>query len=123
MKKARYFSESEFRRCSPSCSIEDMDDEFLYMLDSVRHEAGIPLVLNSAYRSPEYERSKGRTGTGAHTYGLAVDIRCNDGVNRLKILTAALKCGIKRIGIAKTYIHLDQGDRVGLKQNIWTYYE
>lgn len=122
MKKARYFVDKEFQRCTPPCSIEDMDDEFLYMLDSVRHEAGIPLVLNSAYRSPEYEKSKGRSGTGAHTYGLAVDIRCTSGVNRLKILQAAIKCGIKRIGIAKNYIHIDQGDRVGLPQNIWTYY-
>lgn len=123
MKKCRYFVDKEFQRCIPPCSIEDMDDEFLYMLDSIRHEAGIPLVLNSAYRSPAYERSKGRSGTGAHIYGLAADIRCNDGRNRLKIMEAALRCGIRRIGVAKTYIHLDQGDRVGLPQNIWTYYE
>ena len=122
MKKARYFVDAEFRRCSPPCSIEDMDQDFLNMLDSIRHEAGIPLVLNSAYRSKEYELQKGRTGTGAHTYGMAADIRCTSGDNRLKIMEAALRCGIKRIGIAKNYIHIDIADRVGLPQNIWTYY-
>ena len=103
--------------------MKDMDADFMNMLDTIRHEAGIPLVLNSAYRSPEYERSKGRSGSGAHTYGLAVDIRCSQGINRLKIMEAAFKCGIKRMGIAKNYIHIDQGDRVGLPQSIWTYYE
>ena len=123
MKQARYFKDAEFKKCTPPCSIEDMDEDFLYMLDAIRHTAGIPLVLNSAYRSVQYEKSKGRSGSGAHTYGMAVDIRCTSGVNRLKIIEAAIKCGIVRIGIAKTYIHVDIGERVGLPANIWTYYE
>ena len=120
---ARYFVEKEFNRCTPPCSMADMDADFINILDAVRHEAGIPLVLNSAFRSAEYEISKGRKGTSAHTYGLAADIRCTDGVNRLKIIEAAVKCGIRRIGIAKNYIHLDIADRVGKPANIWTYYE
>ena len=123
MKKARYFVDKEFNRCSTSCSIEDMDQEFLDTLDKIREEAGIPLVINSAYRSPEYERSKGRSGTGAHTHGVAVDVRCKNGVNRLTIIEAAVKCGIKRMGIADTYIHIDQGERFGLPENVWTYYK
>lgn len=123
MKTARYFREAEFRACTPACSIEDMEQDFLDLLDDVRRKAGIPLVLNSAYRSQKYEVSKGRTGTGAHTYGLAVDIRCNTGQNRLKILKAAISCGVTRIGIGKTYIHLDMGERVGLPSAIWHYYE
>ena len=48
---AKYFSEGEFKRCVPSCSINDMDKEFLDILDKIREDSGIPLILNCAYRS------------------------------------------------------------------------
>ncbi len=114
MKQARYFKDAEFRKCNPPCSIEDMDDDFLFLLDMVRKEAGIPLVLNSAYRTPEWDRKQGRSGKGAHTMGMAVDIRCNSNSNRYKIITAAIKCKVNRIGVYKSWIHLDMGDMAGL---------
>ncbi len=121
MKQARYFKDEEFRKCTPPCSIEDMDEDFLFVLDNVRKEAGIPLVLNSAYRTPEWDRSKGRSGNGAHTKGLAVDIRCNSDSNRYKILAAAYKCKINRIGVYKSWIHLDMGDMAGHTPNVVWY--
>lgn len=121
MKQARYFKDAEFRKCTPPCSIEDMDEDFLFVLDNVRKEAGIPLVLNSAYRTPEWDRSKGRSGTGAHTKGLAVDIRCNSNSNRYKILAAAYKCKVNRIGVYKSWIHLDMGDKAGHTPNVVWY--
>lgn len=124
MKSARYFTDAEFRKCVPSCSIEDMEEEFLFVLDNVRHDAGIPLVLNCAYRSREYDISKGRSGNSAHTHGMAVDIRCNTTANRYKIVKAALANGINRIGIGKAFVHLDIGDKVGLPKNVmFDYYE
>lgn len=104
---SKYFSPSEFKKCVPSCSIEDMDGGFLALLDKVREKAGIPLVLNCAYRSREWDKSKGRSGNSAHTRGKAVDIRCNTSANRYKIVKAALECGICRIGVGATFIHLD----------------
>ena len=121
MKQARYFKDAEFRKCNPPCSIEDMDEDFLFLLDMVRKEAGIPLVLNSAYRSPEWDRKQGRSGTGAHTRGLAVDIRCNSDSNRYKIVEAAFKCKVNRIGIYKSWIHLDMGDMAGMTPNVVWY--
>ena len=121
MKQARYFKDAEFRKCTPPCSIEDMDDDFLFLLDNVRKEAGIPLVLNSAYRSPEWDRKQGRSGNGAHTKGLAVDIRCNSDSNRYKIVAAAYKCKVNRIGVCKSWIHLDMGDMAGLTPNVMWY--
>ena len=121
MKQARYFKEEEFRRCTPPCSIEDMDEEFLFLLDMVRREAGIPLVLNSAYRSAEWDRKHGRSGSGAHTKGMAVDIRCNSDSNRYRIVTAVCRCKINRIGVYKSWIHLDIGDRCGMTPNVIWY--
>ena len=118
---AKYFKDSEFSACTPSCSIDQMDGVFLLLLDQVREYAGIPLVLNSAYRSPAWEKAHGRTGTSAHCQGRAVDIRCRTSSNRYKIVKAAMECGIRRLGIAPTYIHLDMADDHA-QDVIWDYY-
>lgn len=120
---AKYFSESEFRKCTPACKMADMDASFLALLDKVREKAGIPLVLNSAYRSVAYEKSKGRAGTSAHCQGKAVDIRCNTSFNRLAIIRAAIELGIRRIGVGKTYVHLDSLIDSGHAPGIWHYYD
>lgn len=122
MKTSKYFTEAEFQRCNPPCSIEDMDQDFLDWLDDVREEAGIPFVLTSAYRSSAYDQSKGRTGNGAHPYRVAVDVRCNTSANRYKIIAAALKKGASRIGVAHTFIHLDRS-RIHTQNVIWDYAE
>lgn len=122
MVKARHFKESEFQKCTPPCSLQDMRQDFMNRLDTVRDVAGIPLVLNSAHRSRAYELSKGRSGNSAHTKGCAVDIRCNTSANAYRIVSAALRVGFNRIGIGKTFIHLDSDWT--LPQNVmWNYYE
>lgn len=98
-----------------------MDGGFLDLLDKVREKAGIPLVLNCAYRSREWDIAKGRSGNSAHTRGKAVDIRCNSSATRFKIVKAAMECGIVRIGIGKSFVHLDNDS--SLTQNvIFDYY-
>lgn len=119
---AKYFKEAEFRACMPPCNMRDLRPGFLDKLDEIRERAGIPLVLNSAFRSVSYEKSKGRSGTSAHCLGCAADIRCNTPANRFRIVKAAIAAGITRIGIGKTYIHLDNS--VSHPQHvIWDYYE
>lgn len=107
MIKSRHFSEPEFKRCVPSCSLQDMNQSTMNRFDTARDLAGIPLVINCAYRSPEWDRSKGRSGTGAHTLGRAIDVRCNSEHNRFLVVTALMQAGFKRIGIYKTFIHAD----------------
>lgn len=98
-----------------------MDAEFLGLLDKVREEAGIPLVLNCAYRSREHDIAKGRSGNSAHTKGKAVDIRCSQGSTCFRIVSAALKCGITRIGIGNGFVHLDN-DKALPQGVIFNYY-
>lgn len=117
---AKYFKEAEFNRCSPSCSLQDMKQTTMSKLDTAREIAGIPFVLNSAFRSSAWDKSKGRSGTGAHTTGNAVDIRCTSDRNRFLIIDALIKAGFNRIGIAKTFIHAD--DSPSLSQDVaWMY--
>ena len=102
-----YFAESEFRKCVPACDKSQMDKDFMKRLNRARRIAGIPFVLNCAYRSKEWDISKGRTGNSYHTLGRAVDIRCLDSLSRFVMVRALLSAGFHGIGIANTYIHVD----------------
>ena len=119
---SKYFSPSEFKRCDPPCSIDQMDADFLAILDRIREDAGIPLVINCAYRSKAHDLAKGRSGNSAHTRGLAVDIRCATSASRFKIVEAAIANGITRIGIGKTFVHIDN-DATLPQGVIFHYYE
>lgn len=119
---SNYFKEAEFNKCDPPCSLQDMNQATMRKADAARRLAGIPFVLNCAYRSKQWDLSKGRTGNSAHTRGRALDFRCNDSKNRYKMVAALQAVGFTRIGIGKTFIHAD--DDPSLPQNvIWHYYE
>ena len=56
----------------------------------------------------------------SHLLGYAADIACTNSVLRHKILTSLIKVGFNRIGIADTFIHVDNDP--GKPENvIWTY--
>jgi len=96
-----------------------MNKNFLFVLDEAREFAGIPFVINSAYRSPNHPLSV-KNPSSSHIKGLAVDIKANDNATRFKIVEALISVGFTRIGIADTFIHVDLD--FDKRQNIiWTY--
>lgn len=120
---AKYFSEREFQRLTPPCSLQDMDQTTMDMADAAREKCGFPFVITSAYRSSEWDKARKRSGNGAHTKGKALDFKCpkDDSVKRFNMVVALLDAGFKRIGIGENYIHADNDDTKA--QNvIWTYY-
>lgn len=115
----KHFKPYEFEVCVPRCSISDMSPDFLVRLDAAREFAGVPFRLNSAFRSTDFELSRGRTGTSSHCKGVAVDISCTDGRKRFLIVNALIAAGFTRIGIAKTFIHVDSDP--DKRSSIWLY--
>jgi hypothetical protein len=106
---SKYFKEIE----------ANMNKNFLFVLDEAREFAGIPFVINSAYRSPNHPLSV-KNPTSSHIKGLAVDIKATDNATRFKIVEALISVGFTRIGIADTFIHVDLD--FNKRQNIiWTY--
>ena len=98
---------------------EGMNVEFLAKLDKAREFAGIPFIINSAYRGPEHPESI-KNPTSSHIKGLAVDVSVRDSVTRFKVLNALIAVGFNRIGVAGTFIHVDLD--LDKSQNvIWTY--
>lgn len=119
------FSEWEFR-CKCGCGICNVSNEFVQKLQTVRTLAGISFTISSGCRCLEYNRSIDRSkDTSDHVTSKDIqcegaDIQCFDSISRLKIISAAITSGFKRIGIAKSFIHL--GMKKDNPQNVlWTY--
>lgn len=106
---SKYFKETEFERCFPVCSLSDMEQVFIDKLDAAREIAGVPFVLNCAYRSPSWDKSRGRSGSGYHTKGRAVDVRCVDPELRYKIVSACIRMSLS-VGVYRTFLHIDDRD-------------
>lgn len=119
--KLKYFSNSDFSSATPTCELSDMDETFMYRLDTARGLAGIPFIVNSAYRTISYEKSKGRDGSSSHTKGLAVDLKAEMSRERYLIINALLKAGFHRIGVGESFVHVD-GDQQKDRNVIWHYY-
>lgn len=114
------FSKEEFD-CKHTGKNE-MKDSFMQILQNIRTEYNKPMKITSGYRhwTHPVEARKGHT-TGEHTQGTCADIACNNGSDRFQLVTLALKHGITRIGIAKSFIHLGIGG-VNLPNHvIWDY--
>jgi len=81
--------------------------DFLKKLDEAREIANVPFVITSGYRTPQHNLDVGGRVGSSHCKGLAVDIACNNSGDRVKILTALIQVGFRRIGIHKSFIHSD----------------
>jgi uncharacterized protein YcbK (DUF882 family) len=120
-----YFKYHEFDSPLQEGSGQLMDKGFLYMLNNARHIADIPFEITSGYRiEADIERLEKEgykvSRNSSHLKGLAADIACTDSVSRYIIIDALLKAGFNRIGIAKTFIHVDN-DLDKAQNCIWTY--
>jgi zinc D-Ala-D-Ala carboxypeptidase len=104
----KYFKESEFDSPDLPGSGSQMDKHFLDLLDDMREEAGVPFHINSGYRTAAYNATlKEATPNSAHTRGMAADIAAMTGSEKWLIISAAIKANIKRIGIGRTFVHVD----------------
>ena len=84
-----------------------MDKTFLHRLDVSRYHSGVPYIVNSAFRTVEHEKSKGRDGTSSHTKGMAVDLKASNARIKYKIVIGLLKAGFTRIFVYDWGIHVD----------------
>lgn len=95
-------------------------EALIEMLDEVRKEAGIPFVITSGPRCEAHNEYVGGSKYSAHIDGDAADIRASDSRARFLIASAAIKCGVNRIGIARSFVHLDVSDD-NTQEVIWLY--
>lgn len=117
----KYFKIEEFDDPNVEGSaLENMDFDFITILNKVRHESGVPMRITSGFRTQETNDAlEHSVPNSSHLKGIAVDVACDNGIDRQKIVSAAIKNKIRRIGIGKTFLHLDSdGDK---NPSIWLY--
>jgi len=91
-----------------------MSPRVVFALDALRGLLGRPMVINSAVRTPEWNRLQGGAPASAHLTGEAVDIgtaRWSPDDKR-DLLLYARKLGFTGIGVASSFVHLDVKPRV-----------
>ena len=119
MASIRYFKFNEFESPDIKGSGINMDVGFLQMLDNARHIAQIPFEINSGYRSEKHNKKVGGKKSSSHLSRFACDISCKDSATRSKIVVSLAKAGFNRIGIAESFIHVDNDPNK--KSAIWLY--
>ncbi len=102
-----HFKLSEFDSPDLPGSGTNMDKAFLEKLDKCREIAGVPFVINSGFRTVAHNKKVGGVPNSTHTRGHAADIAYRLAQDGFKILQAAFEVGFNRIGVYKTFIHLD----------------
>ena len=110
-----YFEPEEFVMGNENV-FNRMDAELLMKLDLLRAIVNEPLHVTSSYRSKSYNNAVGGSKTSYHLQGRAVDLKCNNGRLRAKIVKAALKYKLS-VGVAKNFIHIDTREN----QIVFTY--
>ena len=114
------FSAHEFASPDEPGSGYRMHAEFMARLQSVRSRCDFPFEINSGYRTAYWNQVVGGAPNSAHLRGRAADIVCTNSGRRFEIIDGALALGFRRIGIARTFIHLDD-DPALPKRVLWLY--
>ena len=95
-----------------------MNGLFVDMLDELRGRCNFPFKITSGYRDPTHPLELKKEKPGTHSQGIAADIHITNGWDRYTILSTAFNMGFTGIGIAKTFIHVDNRDTTPV---VWTY--
>jgi len=101
----KYFPPSELT-CKCNCGLNNFSPVLLAFINAVRHRLGKPLIAKSACRCPYHNREEGGAETSDHLTGEGVDLKAIHSHTRYVILDMAFEYGIRRIGLAKTFIHI-----------------
>lgn len=114
----KYFSKAEFR-CRETQE-NNVTEELIMALDTLRERVGFPLIVTSGFRSVNHSAEINKKSPGTHTRGIAADLKVTNGFERMNIVHEALKMEVfSGIGIHKDFIHLDMRDSTPV---MWSYY-
>ena len=97
-----------------------MDKKLINMLIAAREIAETPFRISSSIRCKAHNKASGGSPTSSHLVGEAVDILCDNSVDRYKIITSLLIAGFNRIGVGSSFIHADI-DRLKHQEVFWVY--
>lgn len=111
-------------KCCNKASI-DLDKDLITDLNSFCLAHNLEVEVVSGVRCPECNKKAGGKENSAHPIGHAIDIKTENSNLRFLLLCWFMKKGYSRFGIAKTFTHIDNADKVNPKvyvpRVIWIY--
>ena len=114
-----YFSPDELV-CQCGCGLNNFHPLLLDFINRIRAKLGRPLIRKSACRCPKHNLEEGGTETSDHLTGEGIDLKAVRSHTRYVILERAFKFEIRRIGLARNFIHL--GININNPQEVfWIY--
>ena len=118
-----WFTPDEFA-CRCGCGLNAISEQTVRKLDSLRAAVGHPVVITSGSRCPAWNKRSGGAMGSKHLpqsdgYSYAADLALT-GPYAYRALRVALDLGFPGVGVAKSFIHLDDSpDRK--HGTLWTY--
>ena len=116
----KYFNIEEFDSPDEIGSGKYMEQSTLRKLDKARGIADVAFIINSGYRTVEHNTKVGGVNGSSHTLGWAADLSCTASRDRFKIIAALIEVGFNRIGVSKSFIHVDD-DPSKVEYVYWLY--
>lgn len=94
--------------CKDGSDVIFISEGLVQVLQAIRSHFGRPVTINSAYRTPAYNKKVGGETYSQHQYGTAADIVVN-GVSPKEVASYAetLLLGTGGIGTYSTFVHID----------------
>jgi uncharacterized protein YcbK (DUF882 family) len=82
--------------------------ELATAFEALRAAVGLPLVVQSAYRTPAHNRAVGGAPHSQHVQGRALDLAPPDGWSPIALLAVAQDIpAIRGLGLYDSFIHID----------------
>lgn len=105
---------------------DNMQPDFLKMLQAARTICQIPFKITSGYRTQEHHDNLTRRGyptstRSAHLKGQAADILVSNSVQRAQIVNALMQAGFVRLGVGSSFIHCDNDEENKPAPCLWLY--
>lgn len=118
MKLTQHFRLSEFNSKDGAEMPADVLKNVLELacdLQTIRNEAGCPLHINSAYRSPNHNRAIGGVKNSQHILGKAADLSSRNHTPKelYDIIEGLIECekiDVMGMGLYKSFVHVDIRD-------------
>ena len=109
------FNRAEFA-CKCGCGFDKIDVKVIAMCQRIRDALGSPIRINSACRCNLHNKNVGGVPGSYHTKGLAADLSCAEGSQRIQAVIKALydegllpQLAYCRRYIEKNFVHIDAG--------------
>ena len=98
--------------CSFGSVVEDMNEELLLVINTIRSIRKLPMIITSAARCEDYNHLIGGAPRSAHlpdgnSQFRAVDIFIQTSSQRAEYVDLAWRLGIRRMFMGENYLHID----------------